>query len=328
MLRSGRLVIGCAAILITTTILGGNAGAAVNSSSPSPPQLVTITIPAPAGEIPSQWLNYSGPPRADVLLPAGYNPDTRYPLLVLLNGLDGNYDFYAQYGLINEFDNLDAIVVMPDGGPGGWFADWWNDGERGSPAWETYELDTVIPTIMSRYPILPQRHVPGRSSAWLLRVGGVAFGLRGPPARRSGSPTGDGLRIERFSKWRRRFRSHLRPAGGLLRRRPQPDPFDHELEADPRVREHRHRYPQQRQLGFAGPGKRLCRGVREWDLGGGDYLPDERALPPSAHRRRRGRHLSGPLRRSRHSGLHQRDQCHAPMGSLQTSDHRPKRLDE
>jgi S-formylglutathione hydrolase FrmB len=157
MLRSGRLVIGCAAILITTTILGGNAGAAVNSSSPSPPQLVTITIPAPAGEIPSQWLNYSGPPRADVLLPAGYNPDTRYPLLVLLNGLDGNYDFYAQYGLINEFDNLDAIVVMPDGGPGGWFADWWNDGERGSPAWETYELDTVIPTIMSRYPILPQR---------------------------------------------------------------------------------------------------------------------------------------------------------------------------
>jgi S-formylglutathione hydrolase FrmB len=92
-----------------------------------------------------------------VLLPAGYNPDTHYPLLVLLNGLDGNYDFFAQYGLTDELDGLDAIVVMPEGGPGGWFTDWWNDGARGSPAWETYELDTVIPAIMSRYPILRQR---------------------------------------------------------------------------------------------------------------------------------------------------------------------------
>ena len=154
-------VIGCVAILTMTMLLGGGtaggAGSGSSPSPPSPPQLVTITIPAPAGEIPPQWLNYSGPPRADVLLPAGYNPGTHYPLLVLLNGLDGNYDFYAQYGLTNEFDNLDAIVVMPEGGPGGWFADWWNDGERGSPSWETYELDTVIPAIMARYPILPQR---------------------------------------------------------------------------------------------------------------------------------------------------------------------------
>ncbi len=156
MRRTSHLVIGCLAILTTTTLSGGSVAASATGPSSSP-QLVTITIAAPAGEIPSQWLNYSGPPRAQVLLPAGYNPDTHYPLLVLLNGLDGNYDFYAQYGLTNEFDNLDAIVVMPEGGPGGWFADWWNDGERGGPAWETYELDTVIPTIMARYPILPQR---------------------------------------------------------------------------------------------------------------------------------------------------------------------------
>ncbi len=45
---------------------------------------------------------------------------------------------------------------MPEGGSG-WYADWWNEGERGSPGWESYELDTVIPTILARYPILPQR---------------------------------------------------------------------------------------------------------------------------------------------------------------------------
>jgi S-formylglutathione hydrolase FrmB len=54
------------------------------------------------------------------------------------------------------FDRLDAIVVMPEGG-NGWYTDWWNDGERGSPAWESYELNVVLRTILARYPILPQR---------------------------------------------------------------------------------------------------------------------------------------------------------------------------
>jgi S-formylglutathione hydrolase FrmB len=156
MRKSRWRLIGCMGI-ITASMLGGVAGAAQKSTALSPPRLVTITIPAQAGEIPAQWLNYPGPPRADVLLPAGYNPATHYPLLVLLNGLDGNYDFYAQYDLTNEFANLDAIVVMPEGGPGGWFADWWNNGERDSPGWESYELDTVLPTIVARYPILPER---------------------------------------------------------------------------------------------------------------------------------------------------------------------------
>jgi S-formylglutathione hydrolase FrmB len=46
---------------------------------------------------------------------------------------------------------------MPDGGPAGWYADWWNDGERGEPSWETYELDDVLPAIEHRYLIKPQR---------------------------------------------------------------------------------------------------------------------------------------------------------------------------
>jgi dipeptidyl aminopeptidase/acylaminoacyl peptidase len=91
-----------------------------------------------------------------VLLPPGYNPRKHYPLVVFLNGLDFDYDSYAQYGLTKPFDHLNAIVVMPEGG-NGWFTDWWNDGERGSPSWESYELQTVIPAILARYPILPQR---------------------------------------------------------------------------------------------------------------------------------------------------------------------------
>ncbi|HWA66648.1 MAG TPA: alpha/beta hydrolase-fold protein [Mycobacteriales bacterium] len=139
--------------------LGGSAAAASYSaashaaSAATGPTLVTITVPAVHGKIPAKWLDHPGLPEADVLLPAGYDPSKRYPLLFLLHGLGGSYAFYQQQGLLPELYHLDAIVVMPDGGPAGWYADWWNDGERGDPSWETYELDDVLPAIMHRFPI-------------------------------------------------------------------------------------------------------------------------------------------------------------------------------
>jgi S-formylglutathione hydrolase FrmB len=156
MRRRHWLVIGCAGALVATILVGVGSRAAASSPARSKARLVTIEIPAPAGEIASKWLNYPGPPRANVLLPRGYTPHKHYPLVVFLNGLDFNYDSYAQYGLTKPLDRLNAIVVMPEGG-NGWFTDWWNNGERGSPSWESYELETVIPTILARYPILPQR---------------------------------------------------------------------------------------------------------------------------------------------------------------------------
>jgi S-formylglutathione hydrolase FrmB len=145
-----------AVIVVAVTVVGVDAGVAASSPARSKARLVTIEIPAPDGEIASKWLSYPGPPRANVLLPAGYNRHEHYPLVVFLNGLQNNYDSYARYGLTKPFDRLGAIVVMPEGASG-WYTDWWNDGERGSPSWESYELETVIPTILARYPILPQR---------------------------------------------------------------------------------------------------------------------------------------------------------------------------
>ena len=137
------------AIVVAMAVLGGCA-----SGSP-PAQIDTITIPAPR-QVGQAWLDYLAPPRANVLLPAGYDPHRRYPLVVFLNGLDLNYSSYARFGLTQPFDDLGAIVVMPEGG-NGWYTDWWNNGLRADPSWESYELDTVIPTILADYPILPQR---------------------------------------------------------------------------------------------------------------------------------------------------------------------------
>ena len=150
-----RMMAGCVGmIVLAMTLLGGCTSGTTSRTSLA--RLVTIIIPSANGEIASKWLSYSGPPRADVLLPAGYNSHEYYPLVVFLNGLDFNYDSYAKYGLTKPFNRLGAIVVMPEGG-NGWFTDWWNDGERGGPSWESYELEAVIPTILARYPILPQR---------------------------------------------------------------------------------------------------------------------------------------------------------------------------
>jgi S-formylglutathione hydrolase FrmB len=151
------LMTGCVGmIVVAATLVGIGARATASSPTRSRARLVTIEIPAPNSEIASRWLSYPAPPRADVLLPAGYNRHDHYPLVVFLGGLGFNYASYVKYGLTKPLNHLGAIVVMPEGG-NGWYTDWWNDGGRGSPSWESYELETAIPTILARYPILPQR---------------------------------------------------------------------------------------------------------------------------------------------------------------------------
>ncbi len=150
-----RPMTGCVGMVVLAMVLLGGCASGTTSRT-SRARLVTITIPSATGQIAPKWLSYSGPPRANVLLPAGYNRHGHYPLVVFLNGLDFNYASYAKYGLTRPLDRLGAIVVMPEGG-NGWFTDWWNDGARGGPSWESYELEAVIPTILARYPVLPQR---------------------------------------------------------------------------------------------------------------------------------------------------------------------------
>ena len=142
--------------------------------------LVTITIPDQHGEIPAKWLNYyTGPPRANVLLPDGYTPQKRYPLLVLLHGLNGDYASYAYSGETTVFNGFPGIVVMPEGADG-WYADWWNNGERGSPAWESYELNEVIPAVLARYPILPERRYHAIAGISMGGLGAAYLGSRLP----------------------------------------------------------------------------------------------------------------------------------------------------
>ena len=178
MRRSRVLLVTCVGSISATLIMGSGAVAAHADSSASPPKLVTIAIPS-QGDVASQWLPYSGPPLANVLLPRGYDPSKRYPLLLVLNGFNTDYAWYAQWGFLPLFDKLNAIVVMPEGASG-FYTDWWNNGERGNPAWESYELDVVLPTILARYPIRPERQYHAIAGISMGGLGAAYLGGRLP----------------------------------------------------------------------------------------------------------------------------------------------------
>ncbi len=167
------LRIAALAIVAAATWLGGSGVARAN-------KLVTITIPDRHQEIPAKWLNYyKGPPRANVLLPNGYTAHRRYPLLVLLHGLNGDYDSYAHAGDTAVFKGFPGIIVMPEGADG-WYTDWWNNGERRSPAWESYELNEVMPAILARFPILPGRRYHAIAGISMGGLGAAYLGSRLP----------------------------------------------------------------------------------------------------------------------------------------------------
>ncbi|MFF8633261.1 alpha/beta hydrolase [Streptomyces pilosus] len=77
-----------------------------------------------------------------LLTPDGWNPDDRRqrrPTLWLLHGCCGDYTSWTAMTDVADTDSLrDVLVVMPEAGWNGWYSDWWNHGEGGDPAWETF----------------------------------------------------------------------------------------------------------------------------------------------------------------------------------------------
>lgn len=148
-------------------------------------ELVDIAIPARGGEISDRWLpRYAegGPPRAKVLLPDGYDPSKSYPLLVLLIGLSSHYTDWSDPGegeIEKTAKGFDGIVVMPEGGDG-WYADWWNNGARADPAWESYHLDQVIEQVEERYRIRPERRWHALAGVSMGGLGAAYLGGRLP----------------------------------------------------------------------------------------------------------------------------------------------------
>lgn len=116
-----------------------------------------------------------------VLLPDGYDPSIDYPVLYLLHGGFGTYTDWTDYGGAQQITaGLPLIVVMPDGGKGGWYSNWQNFGLGGSPAWETFHTRQLIDWVDGNFPTRADRS--GRAIAGLSMggFGAMSYAARHP----------------------------------------------------------------------------------------------------------------------------------------------------
>jgi S-formylglutathione hydrolase FrmB len=133
-------------------------------------RLTQLTLSTPA---------LKAPTGVRVLLPAGYEESTRrYPVLYLLHGAFGDETDWTKVGDAEAITaGLPVIVVMPDGGQGGWYTDWLNRGAGGPPEWETFHIHELIPWIDDHYRTIADRG--GRAIAGLSMGGFGALSYAG-----------------------------------------------------------------------------------------------------------------------------------------------------
>jgi S-formylglutathione hydrolase FrmB len=145
-------------------------------AAPDPQLVATKQIDPRLQELTLRTPELASPTHVRVLLPAGYarHPARRYPVLYLLHGASGNQtDWTTQGNAERATAKLPLIVVMPDGGRGGFYTDWFNNGKRGKPLWETWHVKRLISFVDRRY--RTRRSRSGRAIAGLSMGGFGTF---------------------------------------------------------------------------------------------------------------------------------------------------------
>jgi len=128
--------------------------AAPAAAAPDPQLVGTKQLSPRLRELTLRTPELAAPTHVRVLLPAGYasHRKRRYPVLYLLHGASGSQaDWTTQGNAVALTAKLPLIVVMPDGGPGGFYTNWFNGGKGGAPRWEDWHIKRLIPYVDSHY---------------------------------------------------------------------------------------------------------------------------------------------------------------------------------
>lgn len=125
-----------------------------------------------------------GGPGVNVLLPAGYddNPDKRYPVIYALHGggeTNDFTDFHQSMGIVERTADLDAIVVMPDGGHGSFYIDAkYSNGHTRN--WETFHIQQLLPWIDANLRTIPESAARAVLGISMGGYGALKYGARFP----------------------------------------------------------------------------------------------------------------------------------------------------
>jgi diacylglycerol O-acyltransferase / trehalose O-mycolyltransferase len=136
------------------------------------PRQVDLTIASPA---------LATEAKVRLLTPDGWEdrrPGQTWPVLYLLHGCCGDYTSWTGATDVENFTELrNVLVVMPEAGVTGWYSNWWNYGEGGAPAWETFHLREVRTIVERHYGASDRRVVAGLSMGGF---GALSYAARNP----------------------------------------------------------------------------------------------------------------------------------------------------
>jgi S-formylglutathione hydrolase FrmB len=163
--------------LSAALVLLGAALALVAPAQAADPRLVRTERLSPRlQELTLRTSDLAEATKVRVLLPAGYEKQRqrRYAVLYLLHGASGDQTSWTTLGNAAALTaKLPLIVVMPDGGRGGFYTDWFNNGKGGLPRWESWHIGRLIPYVDGRYRTIADRR--GRAIAGLSMGGFGTF---------------------------------------------------------------------------------------------------------------------------------------------------------
>jgi diacylglycerol O-acyltransferase/trehalose O-mycolyltransferase len=105
-------------------------------------------------------------------------PHRTWPTLYLLHGATDDYRSWTDKTDITAFTaDTDALIVMPDAGVVGFYSNWYNAGQGGAPAWETFHLTELRRLLEKQFRAGSQRAVAGLSMGGF---GALSYAARHP----------------------------------------------------------------------------------------------------------------------------------------------------
>ncbi|MFC0038138.1 alpha/beta hydrolase [Actinomadura rayongensis] len=113
-----------------------------------------------------------------VIVPQGWSrtASRTWPVVYAYQGGNDDYLSWVKGSQISDLaSQWGVLVVMPAGGKGGGFSDWWNYGRGGTPKWETFHTTEVLQLLERNYRAGTRRAALGVSSGG---QGAIAYAAR------------------------------------------------------------------------------------------------------------------------------------------------------